>query len=109
MLNDPSASPFRDCPNITVYPRRSFDTESASDCDDTIEQDHDVGFTDPPQVELSTPVHHLDEHSVTPVDDITPMSHCHQEADYPYDVPDDPRRSLRQLNKPKWLADYETV
>ena len=41
------------------------------------------------------------------VEDIHPMSHCHRDADYPGDAPDVPRRSLRQVKKPKWLADYD--
>ena len=95
------------CPNTTAYPRMSFDT----DCHDTIEQDHDVEFTDPPHapVELSTPVHHLDERPVIPVNATNPTSQCHQDADYPNDVPHIPRRSLRQVKKPKWLVDYVTV
>ena len=106
VLNDPSDTPF----SVTIsYPQRSFDTESASD--DTIQQNHDVGFTDPPHVpvELLTAVHHLDKRSVTPMDDTYPVSRCHQDSDYPYDVPDVLCHSLRQVKKPTWWADFETV
>ena len=94
-----------DCPNTTANPRRSFVTESTSECGDTIEQDRDVGFTDPPHVptELSIPGHQLDEHPVTPVDDTNPTSHCHQDADYPDDGSNVPIRSIRQVKKPTWL------
>jgi len=100
-----------DCPNTTAYPRRSFHIESANDCDGFTEQDHNVGFTEPPLVPVqpSNPAHHLDERPVTPANDTNPTPHCHQDADYPGVVPDVPRRSLRQVKKPKWLADYKTV
>ena len=79
------------------YVDRSTKSLHASDCDDTVERNHDVGSIDQPHVpiELSTPVHHLDERPVTYVNDKNPMSHCHQDADYPGVVPDVPRRSLR--------------
>ena len=78
---------------------------------DTIELDHVDRFTDPPHVptELSTPVHYLDERPVTPVNDTNPTSLCHQDGDFPDDVPNAPRRSLRHVKKPTWLADYEMV
>ena len=105
VLNDPSDTPFP----VTVKTQRSCDTESASD--DTIEQNHDVGISDPPHVpvELTTPVHHLDERPVTSVDDTNATSHYHQHVDYPGVVPNVPSRSLRQMKKPMWLADYETL
>ena len=71
------------------YVDRSTKNLYASHCDDTFERDQDVGLIDQPHVPigLSTPVHHLDEGPVTYVDDKNPMSHCHQDADYPDDMP----------------------
>ena len=99
------------CPNTTVYPRRSFHIEFASDCCGTTEKDHNVGFTEQRLVPVqpSNPIHYHDERPDTPASHTNPTPHCHQDADYPGVVPDVPRRSLWQVKKHKWLADYKTV